>query len=104
MVKQPSITSEPCSNRGEGMKTILLGLFISLALVPASVQQTHGSIEGVIRDLNGAPVAGASVYAYDYYNALSRNGRFNTTADSNGRYALRNLPPSTYSIHAYKES
>src|SRR5438309_2102505 len=63
------------------MKTILLGLFISLALVPASVQHTHGSIEGVIRDLSGAPVAGASVYAYDYYMTNPTKGFYRRLRD-----------------------
>lgn len=83
------------------MKVVFLSMFILFAFTPASAQETPGSIEGVIRDLSRAPVSDASVYAYDYYNFRTR---INTTADSNGRFVLRDLPPGTYSVHAYKES
>jgi hypothetical protein len=83
------------------MKTILLSLIILLDLSPVRTQVGDGSIEGVIRDLSGAAVAKASVYAYDYYNFRKR---INTTADSDGRFVFRDVPSGTYIVHAYKEN
>lgn len=47
------------------MKMIFVGLFIILGFTPVFAQDAVGSIAGIVRDLNGAPVAEASVYAID---------------------------------------
>lgn len=83
------------------MKAILVGLFVFLGFTPVFAQNAVGSIGGVVRDLNGAPVVEASVYAVDVKNFRSR---FNADADSNGRFVSRDVPPGAYSVHAHKES
>ena len=83
------------------MKAVFVGLSILLGLSLVFAQDTVGSIAGVVRDLNGAPVAEASVYAVNVENIRSR---FNAHTDSNGSFVLRDVPPGTYSVHAHKES
>jgi carboxypeptidase family protein len=83
------------------MKAVFVGLSILLGLSPLFAHDAVGSIAGVVRDLNGARVAEASVYAVDVENIRSR---FNAHADSNGSFVLRDVPPGTYSVHAHKES
>lgn len=83
------------------MKAVFVGLSFLLGLAPVFAQDAVGSIAGVVRDPNGAPVAEASVYAVDVENFRSR---FNADADSNGSFVLRDVPTGTYSVHAHKES
>lgn len=86
------------------MKAVFWILSILVIVSPVSAQEPTGTLRGVIHILSGAPLGGATVYAYDYYDGTNRSKRFQTTADSNGKFVLRNLPPATYSVHAYKVS
>lgn len=83
------------------MKAIFVSLSILLGFTPAFAQDAAGSITGIVRKLDSAPVAEASVYAINLKNIRSR---IDAASDSNGRFALRDVPPGVYSIHAYKES
>lgn len=83
---------------------VFAAAIISIAGVLPALGQAKGTIQGVIRDLDGTPIAGAEVYAYDRNRANVRTARFNAVSDSQGRFVLRGLPPATYSVHAYKTS
>jgi hypothetical protein len=67
-------------------------------------QDTTGIVEGVVHDLRGASLAGATVYGVDLSRMTDRNGRTTTTSDSAGRFVLHDMRPGTYSVHAYKDS
>src|SRR5215471_15027907 len=81
-------------------KRVLVSL-ISLAMVVMSLappilatQQPTGSIEGTVTDLNGAVIPGAKVTITD-----KATGRpISLTADSDGRFEARALPPGDYSV------
>jgi hypothetical protein len=76
---------------------LALGLFFSQA--PGS--QTTGTIEGLVRDLQGNPVPQATLRAFD---SRDRPRNFESVTDSNGKFAFHNLSPDTYTIYAFKES
>src|SRR5947207_1086579 len=67
---------------------------LSLLVVPAQAQLYTGSITGVVQDPSGAVVPNASVVLVDNDKGLKYSAR----TDSSGRYVLRSLPPSTYTI------
>jgi hypothetical protein len=59
-----------------------------------------GSIEGIIVDDKGIPIANASVYASNYEDV---HKRIDTSADSNGMFKMQGIPPGRYTVFAYKE-
>ena len=85
---------------GLGWKGICaLAYFLSIWLVllvatTARAQLYAGSITGVIQDPSGAVVPNASVVLTDNDKGL----KYSAKTDSSGRYVLRALPPSTYTI------
>ena len=81
--------------------TLLTLLVLIMSAGVASAQNTTGSIEGSVRDLNNRPIAQANVYAYTMENMRRR---VTAVTNANGRFVLRDLPPGSYRIHAYKES
>src|SRR5437762_3510885 len=74
-----------------GFSTICLTLLFAL---PAQAQLYTGSIAGIVQDPTGAVIPNSSVVLTDTDKGLT----YNATTDSTGRYVLRSLPPSTYSI------
>src|SRR5882762_6756304 len=69
---------------------------ITLLVSPLSLsaQTTTGTVQGYVRDQQGAPLAEAQVIARD-----TRNGQQTTvTSQRNGFYILAGLTPSTYDI------
>jgi hypothetical protein len=84
------------------MKSLLISLLLLIAVVAsAQAQGGVGSIEGVVRDLNGKPIAKATVYGYQVDNVRHR---ITTTTDSSGKFILKEILAGGYIIHAYKES
>jgi hypothetical protein len=90
---------------------IILCMIMGATLSPvlfffqAPESQTTGTIEGVVRDLQGNEVPQATLWVFDGGYDKGRKPRiFERTADSTGKFALRNLPPDTYTIYAFKES
>ena len=83
--QRPGIWSVAC------FFTICLAL---LFVVPAQAQLYTGSIAGIVQDPTGAVIPNSSVVLTDTDKGLT----YNATTDSTGRYVLRSLPPSTYSI------
>src|SRR5450432_2407447 len=59
---------------------------------------TTGSIQGVVTDNSGRPIAGASV------TASSPSQTVRGATDSKGFYSLLNLSPDTYAVTASKDS
>ena len=78
--------------------TLLCWLLVCLAVpLPAGAQtSTEGSIRGVIRDQQGAVLAGVTVTA----TSPTALGLHTVTSDSTGLYRLVNLPPGEYTIAA----
>src|SRR5579862_7135939 len=68
-------------------------------LVPASAQQTLGSINGTVLDQSGAAVPGATVTVTDTAINLTRA----TTTQSTGFYQIFNLPIGTYTVSVKHE-
>lgn len=84
------------------MKPLLMSLLLLIAAVPsAQAQEGAGSIEGIVRDLNGKPITEATVYGYQVDNVRHR---ITTTTDSSGKFVFSRVAPGQYNIHAYKES
>src|SRR5689334_1703672 len=77
---------------------LVASLFIvCLALLFATGGQAQlytGSVTGIAQDPTGAVIPNASVVLTDSQKGL----RFTTATDATGRYILRSLPPSVYSI------
>src|SRR5579864_367627 len=70
-------------------------VFLTFAFaLPAQAQLYTGSITGVVQDPSGAVVPNASVVLTDNDKGL----KYSAKTDTTGRYILRALPPSTYSI------
>jgi Carboxypeptidase regulatory-like domain/TonB dependent receptor len=64
--------------------------------VSGLAQSTTGRILGTLTDQSGAAVAGATVVVTDIQRGTSRT----VTTDESGYYALPDLPPGTYKLHA----
>src|SRR5579864_6222314 len=73
--------------------TIVTLLVCSLAV---HGQSTAGRVLGTLTDQSGASVAGATVVVTDVQRGTSRT----VTTDESGNYAVPDLQPGTYKIHA----
>ena len=81
-------------------KEISCLVYVSICLMlllatPVQAQLYTGSVTGVVEDPSGAVVPNASVVLTDTEKGL----KYTAKTDSSGRYVLRSLPPSTYSMH-----
>jgi Carboxypeptidase regulatory-like domain len=92
----------PVFEGGNLVFKILIALCLSLSAVlaqapPAATEtdKTPGSISGIVRDVDGAPIADASVRVF------SGADRVETKTGADGRYRLSNLPPQDYRVTAY---
>jgi hypothetical protein len=83
------------------MKALLSLLLLTGVITAAQAQGGLGSIEGVVRDLDGKPIGKATVYGYRVDNVRHR---ITATTDLSGEFIFRGVPPGGYNIHAYKES
>ena len=63
---------------------------------PALAQEQRGSLEGTIKDAQGAVLPGAVVEA----RSAALIGVRSETADANGNYRFPALPPGTYQVTA----
>ena len=62
---------------------------------PAPAPANAGSLRGMVTDPSGAVIPNASV------NAISASGKtYSAVSDGGGAYALRGLPPGTYTVNA----
>src|SRR2546429_3409562 len=87
--------NEPTVRAGIRPLACLLCLCLPFLFVgPAHAQVYTGSISGVVQDPSGGVVPNAPVVVTDVDKGL----KYATTTDSSGHYALRALPPSTYSV------
>ncbi|CAN5345405.1 hypothetical protein BH18GEM1_BH18GEM1_11690 [soil metagenome] len=79
-------------------RPIALLFFIAFFLFPAGLlaQVTTGIVRGVVRDAEGAPVAGARVEVENNQTNLDRV----VTTNAQGVFAVTNLPVGTYDIEA----
>ena len=75
-----------------GIGTVVL--FLILGAMTAQAQQTTGSINGTVKDAQGAVVAGANVKALNTSTGFSRTD----VTDSNGAYNIQYLPVGIYTV------
>jgi len=68
--------------------------FVAFPQLAAAQSSTSGDIAGIVRDPNGAPVAGATVVANGPQGARA------TTTDASGSYLVEFLTPGSYDITA----
>jgi hypothetical protein len=66
---------------------------------PALRAQTTSTIEGAVKDKQGAAIGGARVRLLSTELAMNRS----TTTEVDGTYRLAALPPGTYEIRAEKD-
>ena len=71
-------------------------LFLTGVFVVSASAQTTSTIDGTVRDANGAVIAGATIKASG--NALSTERT--ATSDSNGAFRITALPAGTYNVAA----
>ena len=76
------------------MSISILALFTFLILSISTSAQTNSTIEGTIKDANGAVVAGAQVKASSATLAVERS----VVSDSDGFYHIVSLPAGTYIV------
>src|SRR5262252_7517980 len=73
---------------------LLLACLPLFFAIPAQTQVYAGSITGLVQDSSGAVLPNATVTLTDSEKGL----KYSAKTDSSGRYLLRALPPSTYSV------
>jgi hypothetical protein len=74
------------------LATFTLGVFAA----PAYAQSTAGRVLGTLTDQSGAAVAAGSVTVTDVQRGTTRT----VTTEESGNYAVPDLQPGTYKIHA----
>jgi hypothetical protein len=75
-----------------------LALFVMLVCGPGTHAQISASIEGLVIDSSGAPVASSRVNARNIDTGVTRT----TTTDDRGRYLLLSLPVGEYEVMVSK--
>src|SRR6185312_8598917 len=79
-----------------GKKLFLALLCMFAWSFSAFAQETTGSIQGTVKDPQGAVVSGATITV----TSSALNGKKTATTDAGGYYHIEQLPPGTYSITA----
>ncbi len=81
-------------------RTILFAMVgaLALAALPATAQETVGSLKGSVADDVGTPIAGAII------EAVGPMGTMATTSDAQGFYRFPRLPAGDYTVTARVES
>ena len=80
-----------------GRVCILLGLWVWLAAAVCA-QQPAGSIHGLVKDVGGTPVGGATVTA-----ASVAGGVRKTVSDEDGSFAFTNFPAGAFNVTVVAE-
>lgn len=82
---------------------LVSGLLLVLLAAVASQQSkpTIGSIQGIVFDGDGKPLAGATVYGLPEQNM---DREFDATSDAAGKFVLNDLPVGDVYVSAFKES
>lgn len=78
----------------------LAGIVLAILVVtaaPASASSHEGSISGVVRDADGAPIEAICVYAQATQSYWWRYAQ----TRANGSYVFEDLPPDSYIVHYY---
>jgi|ERR1041385_7984714 hypothetical protein len=78
----------------------------SVVLLAALSLQAHGqesAIAGTVHDLEGKPISGAVVYAYERARVIGRFVRLETRSKLDGQFLIKGVLPGSYQVHAYKE-
>lgn len=78
---------------------LLVHSLMVIFLVPVLLAQTTSSIEGTVKDKQGAVIAGAHLRVLSTELAIDRSA----TTDTDGSYRIAALPPGIYEIRAEKE-
>lgn len=78
------------------VSTLLLFIFLFVAVVSGHAQQTLGSLNGTVLDASGAAVPDSVVTVTDAEIGVTRT----TKASSNGYFQIFNLPVGTYKVKA----
>src|SRR5262245_28985454 len=81
--------------RNMRMRYFAVLLAVLLCALPLAAQEQSGSIDGVVKDAQGAPVAGATVVAKS-----SRGMSLESVTDTTGTYRFPSVPPGRYEITA----
>lgn len=74
----------------------LAGVCLGLLLCVPAHSQNLGRISGIVTDISGGAIAGATVTVTDVGRGIPRT----LTTDATGTYSAPNLIPGTYSVHA----
>src|SRR5947208_7310774 len=80
----------------QSLRGAVLAICALLCLPAAHAQLYTGSIAGTVKDPSGAFLANAQIKATD----AEKGFEFSATSDSSGRYVIRELPPSNYTVTA----
>ena len=77
-------------------RTILFAMVgaLALAALPATAQETTGSLKGMVADDVGTPIAGSII------EAVGPLGTLSTTSDAQGNYRFPRLPAGNYTVTA----
>ena len=87
------------------MKAKLLLFVFAVTVLTAFPAYGQGSaIAGTVHDLQGHPVVGAVVYAYDKARVVGRFIRLETRSKADGSFRIKNLLPGSYRVQAYKDA
>src|ERR1700730_10226015 len=73
--------------------------FIFFLLAISLAAQTSSTIEGIVKDKQGATIAAARIQVINSELAIDRA----TMTDSDGNYRVAALPPGNYEVRADKE-
>src|SRR5215471_15934270 len=84
------------SKTAQRLRGAALAICALLCLPAAHAQLYTGTIAGTVKDPSGAFLANAQVKATD----AEKGFEFLATSDSAGRYVIRELPPSNYTVTA----
>src|ERR1700748_2196452 len=81
------------------MTRIILGILFLCCTFSLSAQEFRATIEGLVTDASGAPVAGAKIAA----TSVGSNVPTETVSNGDGRYLISYLTPGSYVVTVEKQ-